>query len=189
MSEINWPITDPKLVELLGYKTMGSTAKRLIEEHTLIEGEDFEYEKTGYHRRLWHKKGAIKVAHKATSPKAKKFLSELGVDPQTKVSDEGITCDIICSALSGYTHYERNYKVDWNKKRFPYFLDLYLPDLKIAVECDEHDHQGYNQDEEQIRQQRIEEFLGCKFIRYIPTNPTAVGSVINQIFKHIVDPN
>lgn len=64
----------------------------------------------------------------------------------------------------------------------PYRIDLYLPTLNIAVECDELDHTRYDASEEAERQAFIERALGCRFIRY---NPQAagfnVGSVINRI--------
>lgn len=64
----------------------------------------------------------------------------------------------------------------------PYYIDLYFPDYKIAVECDEGGHRKYTQEIEFKRQNHIEQALGCTFVRY---NPDAVdfniGDVINQI--------
>ena len=70
----------------------------------------------------------------------------------------------------------RNFRIS------PYFIDLYFPNQRIAVECDEKGHQEYDQADEMIRQQRIEEVLGCQFVRFNPDDPTfEVGDVINQI--------
>lgn len=63
-----------------------------------------------------------------------------------------------------------------------YRIDLYFPDYKIAVECDENGHKKYSSDRE--RQAYLEEVLGCSFVRYNPDEDGFnVGSVINQIMK------
>ncbi|HUY79708.1 MAG TPA: DUF559 domain-containing protein [Ktedonobacterales bacterium] len=70
----------------------------------------------------------------------------------------------------------RNYRVT------PYYIDLYFPNQRIAVECDEHDHRRYSEDEDMQRQERIEMALECQFVRFNPDDPTfEVGDVINQI--------
>ncbi len=64
----------------------------------------------------------------------------------------------------------------------PYYIDLYFPDYRIAVECDEEGHRRYSPKDERKRQNYIEQELNCTFVRY---NPDAsnfnVGDVINQI--------
>jgi hypothetical protein len=64
----------------------------------------------------------------------------------------------------------------------PYYVDLYLPNHKIAVECDEDGHQRYTREAESARQAHIESALHCRFVRY---NPDAadfnIGDVIHQI--------
>jgi very-short-patch-repair endonuclease len=71
----------------------------------------------------------------------------------------------------------------------PYAIDLYFPDHKIAVECDEHGHRRYDQEAEMQRQQRLEQALECKFGRY---NPDATGfsvsDVINKIMLLVYNP-
>jgi very-short-patch-repair endonuclease len=68
-----------------------------------------------------------------------------------------------------------------------YRVDLYFIDHKIAVECDEEDHNKRDPEYEINRQRFIEQTLNCKFVRY---NPHAVGfninAVSNGIFKLIV---
>lgn len=50
----------------------------------------------------------------------------------------------------------------------PFRIDLYFPDQKIALECDEHGHLNYNADDEIQRQAFIEAQLTCTFVRYNP---------------------
>ena len=52
-----------------------------------------------------------------------------------------------------------------------YRVDLYLPTINIAVECDEGGHRFYQDDEEAARQQYIEQCLGCRFVRFDPHRP------------------
>lgn len=63
-----------------------------------------------------------------------------------------------------------------------YYIDLYFPSHKIAVECDEQGHRRYLPENEIKRQKYIESTLNCTFVRY---NPDAldfnIGDVINQL--------
>jgi very-short-patch-repair endonuclease len=64
----------------------------------------------------------------------------------------------------------------------PYYIDLYFPDDRIAVECDEDGHRRYTQEVERKRQNYIEQKLNCTFVRYNPDAPSFnIGDVINQI--------
>jgi very-short-patch-repair endonuclease len=67
-----------------------------------------------------------------------------------------------------------------------YRIDLYFPEHKLAIECDENGHQDRDKYEEVKRQKYLEETLKCKFIRY---NPDAkdfdIFNVIHEIMKHI----
>jgi very-short-patch-repair endonuclease len=46
-----------------------------------------------------------------------------------------------------------------------YFIDIYFPKYKLAIECDEYKHK-YTQSEDKIREDIITKKLNCKFIRY-----------------------
>lgn len=67
-----------------------------------------------------------------------------------------------------------------------YSVDLYFPQYRIAVECDEDGHRRYSKEAELKRQGLIERRLNCKFVRY---NPDArdfnIGDVIHQIMMLI----
>jgi very-short-patch-repair endonuclease len=49
-----------------------------------------------------------------------------------------------------------------------YYIDLYIEDKKLAIECDEHNHKGYDQNKEESRQNYIETQLDCEFMRFNP---------------------
>lgn len=67
-----------------------------------------------------------------------------------------------------------------------YRIDLYFPEHRIAIECDEFNHQDYNANEEKARQDCIIKLLGCKFIRYNPNKEDFnIGQVINHIMRSV----
>jgi very-short-patch-repair endonuclease len=52
-----------------------------------------------------------------------------------------------------------------------YRIDLYFEDEKLAIECDEFNHDDRNLEYEKKRETYIREKLGCDFIRYNPDAP------------------
>ena len=50
-----------------------------------------------------------------------------------------------------------------------YRIDMYIPEYKLAIEVDELGHCTRALKGEMERQKRIEEELGCKFIRIVPS--------------------
>lgn len=67
-----------------------------------------------------------------------------------------------------------------------YYIDLYFPKYKLAIECDEFGHSDRDQDYEKTRQHYIEDKLGCKFIRYNPDSKDYnIFNVLNRIYKEI----
>ena len=66
-------------------------------------------------------------------------------------------------------------------------IDLYFTKYKIAVECDEHDHQNRDAQYEYGRQQFITEQLGCRWVRFDPHHKTfSMAKVANHIFRAIM---
>ena len=49
-----------------------------------------------------------------------------------------------------------------------YYIDLYFPNYKLAIECDEHNHSNRDKTYEKKRQKYIENKLGATFIRFNP---------------------
>lgn len=46
-----------------------------------------------------------------------------------------------------------------------YRIDYYIPELKLAIEYDENNHDSYSYEAQEGRQKQIEKELGCKFVR------------------------
>ena len=185
MSTIEWPISTYDLSKLLGLKESTIRVKKKQLEHILVEGVDFSRGDLGIKyvppwSIIWYKSGAIKLARCSRSEKARAFLESEGILDRVEVSDESRTIETICQAIKGFTEFRQQYPVG------PYQIDMYLPNLKMAVECDERRHSGYLKFEEDIREQFIIQKIGCSFERYDPAYPKQVGEIINTIFQAIL---
>ncbi len=65
-------------------------------------------------------------------------------------------------------------------------IDLYFPEYKLAIECDEHNHVSYKNNKDSERQLIITQKLGCKFIRFNPNKKDFnVFILLNDIHMHI----
>ena len=68
-----------------------------------------------------------------------------------------------------------------------YRLDLYFPHEKVAIECDENNHIGYNQAKEKERHDTITARLRCTWIRYDPYERNFdIFGMINQILNSLM---
>ena len=79
------------------------------------------------------------------------------------------------------TQFERQYS---KLKCGNYKIDLYLPEINVAVEYDENEHKRYTYEQQELRQKLIEEELGCRFIRVTDkmSHSYNVGKVLKEMF-------
>ena len=67
-----------------------------------------------------------------------------------------------------------------------YNVDLYFPSFNLVIECDQNNHNHYNNQAEEERANYIKDKLGCTFIRFNPDEPGfMIGDVIYKISKFI----
>lgn len=72
-----------------------------------------------------------------------------------------------------------------------YYVDMYLPEFNICIECDEYGHRAYNKQSEISRQDNITCSLQrvdnpVKWVRYNPHEPNfSIGNVVYDVLKHI----
>ena len=67
-----------------------------------------------------------------------------------------------------------------------YNVDLYFPSLNLVIECDQNNHNHYNKQAEEERENYIKDKLGCTFIRFNPDKPGfMIGDIIYEISKFI----
>ena len=66
-----------------------------------------------------------------------------------------------------------------------YKIDLYFYEYKLAVEIDENNHQGRNENYEKQRQKEIENKLSCVFVRINPDKENFnISRAENKIFRY-----
>lgn len=65
---------------------------------------------------------------------------------------------------------DKRYKTVSEYRIGKYRIDLYIPEIKLAIECDENDHADRDPVRERTRKRFIEQTLNCHFIRYNPND-------------------
>ena len=95
------------------------------------------------------------------------------------MSVESSTIGFMCNCLKSLPiTLIRQYKI------YKYYIDLYIPELLLAIECDELNHKEYNKYEETTRMNIIKENLKCNFIRYNPNETNFdISNIISQILE------
>ncbi|HHT9146353.1 MAG TPA: DUF559 domain-containing protein [Candidatus Wunengus sp. YC61] len=179
-----WPMLNAKVAELLGKSESSIRGYKKNNKNELIKGEDYWSTSdarfgwtTGHALTVWSQNGAIKLAHRCKSDEAGIFLERMNVKTRHISHVESPSIRNIIAAIEGFTRYKRQYLV------YAYKVDLYLLDWKIAVECDERDHQNYSNWKDEARQRIIEGCLNCRFVRFNPNEENfLIGKVINEIF-------
>lgn len=82
----------------------------------------------------------------------------------------------------GIKEFKTQYPVK-NSKNTNYRIDLYLPELNVAIEYDENNHKGYTYEQQEGRQKYIKNKLCCTFIRVSDKNDIFynIGYVLREL--------
>lgn len=85
----------------------------------------------------------------------------------------------------GITKFERQ-STRVKSKRGSYKIDLYLPEINVAIEYDEERHKYYGSEAQELRQELIERELECRFIRVCDDKDHVTNSaiVIRELILH-----
>lgn len=133
---------------------------------------------------LWTREGLVWLGDHIKSTKATAVLNALGVNTRHKPRTEDKWISTIERALAGITEVHSRYKVG------SYVVDMYFPQLNIALEIDERGHESYNDEAEKAREGYIRETLGCSFIRINSSSQSEdVGDAINRLFLRHLEVN
>ena len=86
--------------------------------------------------------------------------------------------DFIVESFNNIYEVKREFIID------NYRIDLYIEDLNLAIECDEHNHKDRNTEDEINRQKYIEDTLSCQFIRFNPDDKNfKISKLMNDILS------
>ena len=90
---------------------------------------------------------------------------------------------ILVNTFDGVLDIQKQYYID------DYKVDWYILKYNIIIECDENNHSNYNQNNEKIRENYINQKLNNPFwIRFNPNSDNFnVGVILNQILKNILN--
>jgi very-short-patch-repair endonuclease len=113
---------------------------------------------------------------------AKELDITINLEEDKYIAKETQFCDIIKKALPNDTKIINQYVID------NYFIDMYLPDYKLAIECDEFNHSKYDTEKDKEREEYIKNKLGCQIIRFNPDNKNfCVYTLIKDIYAKILN--
>jgi very-short-patch-repair endonuclease len=129
--------------------------------------------------------GLLKIFSSTRKTELIDFSEKVGIDVKNKFYScvEADTINCLLKSFSGEEMVEQ-YIVCLNDYR----IDLYFPEYKIAVECDENHHKTMtNKIKDLKRQSDLKELLNCIFIRYDPfCENFNIYDIINKIFIEIM---
>ena len=116
---------------------------------------------------------------KSQLPTASDVATQLGISVETRyVRKEteivGFIQDVLTQMMVPF---------EFQKNVNNFRIDLYLPDQKLAIEIDEHNHADRDPSYEEEREAYIKTQLGCKFLR---TNPDSEGFKISTFIGRIM---
>lgn len=134
-----------------------------------------------------NKNGLIWILRKSRKKDIDIVANSYGIKLDTLYipSTERTTLDIIIRVFAREKIIEQ-YKVDIKGKI--YYLDVYFPEYKLAIECDENHHKRQNEIDIK-RQEDIEKEFNIAFLRYIPNSKeeNIIYNLIRDIYNIISD--
>jgi very-short-patch-repair endonuclease len=180
-----------QITSLLGYKDTNKTIRNNVSKCNQLEFRDLpdEIKKPQLDPRviLINRDGAIEIlikTRKRISPDVLHILKRFGIETTNRkcLTKEQQT-------LSALTNSFKTEKFEDQFKVGRYYLDLYFPEYKIVVECDENGHADRKPGDERKRMDFVNEKLGLTDDNWVRFNPDAkdfdVSKVIGKIYTRI----
>jgi very-short-patch-repair endonuclease len=180
-----------QITSLLGYKDTNKTIRNNVSKCNQLEFRDLpdEIKKPQLDPRviLINRDGAIEIlikTRKRISPDVLHILKRFGIDTTNRkcLTKEQQT-------LSALTNTFKTEKFEDQFKVGRYYLDLYFPDYKIVVECDENGHADRKPYKERERMDFVNEKLGLTDDNWVRFNPDAkdfdISKLSGQIYTKI----
>jgi len=180
-----------QITSLLGYKDTNKTIRNNVSKCNQLEFRDLpdEIKKPQLDPRviLINRDGAIEIlikTRKRISPDVLHILKNFGIDTTNRkcLTKEQQT-------LSALTNSFKTEKFEDQFKVGRYYLDLYFPEYKIVVECDENGHADRKPYKERERMDFVNEKLGLTDDNWVRFNPDEkdfdVSKVIGKIYTRI----
>ena len=179
-----------EIASLLGYKNPARTINDTVSKCNQLEFRDYpgiKEPEINPKAILITRDGAIEIlikTRKRISPDVLHILKNFGIDTTNRkcLTKEQQT-------LSALTNSFKTEKFEDQFKVGGYYLDLYFPEYKIVVECDENGHADRKPCDERERMDYVNEKLGLTDDNWIRFNPDAedfdISKVIGKIYTRI----
>jgi len=179
-----------EIAALLGYKNPAEVIKNNVSKCNQIVFKDFPGEKIPEldpRVNLISRDGAIEIlikTRKRISADVLHILKRFGIDTTNRkcLTKEQQT-------LSSLTNTFKTEKFEDQYKVGPYYLDLYFPDYKIVIECDENGHADRKPHNERERMDYVNGKLGLTDDNWVRYNPDEkdfdISKVMGQIYIRI----
>lgn len=124
-----------------------------------------------------NKKGISQLVLKSRKPASIQMAKLLNLNVETKYLKKETEIIDQLNIFCQHLNLETKHSYTIRDKNNNYFVDYYLPDLKLVIEIDEHNHSDRDPVYEKMREKCIKNKLKCKFIRVNPddTNFSITG--------------
>jgi very-short-patch-repair endonuclease len=179
-----------EIAALLGYANTTKVIINNVSKCNQIVFKDFPGEKfpeLQHNTILISRDGAVEIllkTKKRISPDVLHILKSFGIDTTNRkcLTKEQQT-------LSALTNVFKTEKFEDQFKVGKYYLDLYFPEYKIVIECDENGHTDRKPYDERVRMDYVNEALGLTDYNWIRYNPDEkdfdISKVMGQIYIKI----
>ena len=175
-----------EIASLLGYKSPQSTITKNVSKSNQLVFKDYPGEKIPNldpRTILITRDGAIEIilkTRKRISPDVLHILKAFNIDTTNKkcLTKEQQTLSSITNAFKT-ENFEDQFKVDM------YYLDLYFPDYKLVIECDENGHSDRKPYNERERMDYVNKKFNIDDTNWIRYNPDEYDFDISKVFGKI----
>ncbi len=127
--------------------------------------------------------GVRRLVVKSQKPQASELAKQLGINEETRylrkeIEIVGFIQEMLTQTMIPF---------EFQKSVASYRIDLYLPSQKLAIEIDENNHTDRDPSYERAREERIQEELGCKFLRINPdASDFKLSSCVGRIMREVI---
>jgi len=170
-----------EITALLGYKKTTSALISVSKQNkiTFRDYPGVKIPKLDPQTILINRDGAIEIlikTRKRLTPDVLHILKEFHIDVTNRkcLSKEQ-------QSISGIANTFKTEKIEDQFKVGPYYLDMYFPEYKIIIECDENGHVDRKPCDERARMDYVNKELGTKDINWIRYNPDEFGFDIHRV--------
>ena len=176
-----------EISSLLGYKNTKSVIRNNVSKCNQLPFREYPGPKIPILHSdtiLITRDGACEIllkTRKRISPDVAHILKKFGIETTNKkcLTKEQLT-------LSEITNLFKTEIFDDQFKVGPYFLDLYFPEYRIVVECDENGHSDRDENKEKSRMEYINLTLGIDNGNWIRYNPDAKDFDMTKVMGQIL---